>query len=99
MSLIIYGASDDLVEVEGDITDEFDVYERTEFVVESPDGSALSVFADFGSREWEISVSAFSGGTYPAWPIQFMERPGYEGDPAVVIDAPVGTTIRRASDD
>ena len=28
-----------------------------------------------------------------AWPIRFHERPGYEGDPAVTIDAPDGTTV------
>ncbi|MBT8161040.1 MULTISPECIES: hypothetical protein [Arthrobacter] len=90
--IIIYGASDDLIEVEGAISEEFDCSGKWEGVLESPDGWRLGVTAKF-TGEWEIAVVASGEGWYPDWPIQFTERPDREGDPAVKIWAPEGTTL------
>lgn len=94
--IIIYGASDDLIEIEGAISEEFDIYERTTLILAAPSGDELAVILEFGPHEWEINVRATSGnGKSPSWPIRFGERPGCEGDPAVFIGAPVGTTLTK----
>jgi hypothetical protein len=96
-TITIYGASDDLVEVEGAIREEYDLGgEGTRLRLTAPDGDSLDVYAQFGYRhgglDWAVTVEAVD--SYPSWPIFFHERPGYEGDPAVSIDAPTGTTIK-----
>lgn len=93
--IIIYGASDDLVEVEGPISEEFDCYSYWTGVLEAPDGDKLEVYLNFGSLGWQIMVSASSERGYPSWPLQFTERPDREGDPALKIFAPEGTTIKE----
>lgn len=98
----IYGASDDLVEVEGAIREEYalgDPFTRLRLV--SPDLESLDVVLRFdgevGDLDWSIGIEAVNG--YPSWPIRFHERPGYEGDPAVTIDAPDGTTVLEVPND
>lgn len=103
--ITIYGASDDLVEVEGAVRDEYDLGSEyspntTRLRLESPDGATLDVVLAFcvddgitgGPRlDWTIALEARDA--YPSWPIHLHERPNYEGDPAVTIDAPAGTTV------
>lgn len=96
--IIIYGASDDLVEVEGAVREEYQLGdEGTRLRLTAPDGDSLDVWAQFSARgrhvtlDWTLAVEATT--TYPSWLIHFHERPGYEGDPAVTIHAPVGTTV------
>ena len=92
--IMIYGVSDDLVAVDGDIdgADEYDSSDLTGIL--SYQGESLQVRAVFGARggmDWQITVAAVR--SYPDWVIQFTERPDYEGDPAVRIRVPVGTTF------
>lgn len=94
--ITIYGASDDLVEVDGAVREEYtlsDPYTRLRLT--APDGDSLDVVLWFdgtiGTLDWTISVEAVD--SYPSWPIRFHERPGYEGDPAVTITAPQGTAL------
>lgn len=94
--IVIYGASDDLVEVEGAVHDEYQLGDDgTRLRLTAPDGDSLDVTAFFdgviGSLDWALTVEAVDA--YPQWLIHFGERPGYEGDPAVTIHAPVGTTV------
>lgn len=98
MPITIYGASDDLVEVEGDVCEEYTLgLYGTWLRLTAPDGERLNVAAVFdsqvlnGALDWMLTVTAVDA--YPSWPICFHERPGYEGDPAVTIDAPPGTTV------
>jgi hypothetical protein len=95
--IIIYGASDDLVEVEGPISAEFDCYGKWAGKLTSPDGETLLVSVEYGRKEWEIAVYASSEDGFPSWPIQFTERPDRDSDPAVKIFAPAGTTIEETS--
>ena len=94
MSITIYGASDDLVEVEGDIRDEFDCLKGWAGRLIAPDGDSLIIRAEYlgrGETDWLLSIE--NTGTYPAWPIRFGERPDRQGDPALIIDAPAGTVL------
>jgi hypothetical protein len=94
--LTFYGASDDLLEVEGAVVDEFDALSgSTRVRLTAPDNGTLDVIGQYGrpgsALEWSITVEAVDA--YPSWPIRFHERVDREGDPAVTIDAPVGTTV------
>lgn len=92
----IYGVSDDLVEFEGAISEEFGAYGPWAGTLTSPDGDQLTIRAEYGVSavtEWLLSIE--NTGTYPAWPIRFGERPDREGDPAIIIDIPAGTTIKE----
>lgn len=96
MAITIYGASDDLVEVEGDVRDEHPLdIPCTRLRLTATDSTTLDVVLWFdrviGSLDWSIGIEAVNG--YPSWPIRFHARPGYEGDPAVTIDAPPRTVI------
>jgi len=100
--ITIYGASDDLVEVEGAIREEYALGDPcTRLRLVAPDLESLDVVLLFdgevGDLDWSIGVEAVNA--YPSWPIRFHERPGYEGDPAVTIDAPDGTTVLEVPND
>jgi hypothetical protein len=102
MKMTIYGASDDLLEIESDtFREEFDVPGSTEVLVVDPEGNTLIVTAEFGAAgraraEWTLSVLNTDGAT-ATWPIQFGERPGYESDPAIILEVPEGTEVRELS--
>ena len=94
--ITIYGASDDLVEVEGAFRAEYTLGDPcSRLRLTAPDGDSLDVVLWFdgviGTLDWTISVEAVD--SYPSWPIRFHERPGYPGSPAVTITAPEGTTV------
>lgn len=95
--ILIYGASDDLVEVEGSIegAEEYDACDLTGEI--RFEDESLTVRVVYGATdlprgmEWQIVVSAVK--SYPEWTICFTERPGMEGDPAVKITVPVGAVF------
>lgn len=96
--ITFYGASDDLLEVEGAVEDEFDETNGPIRVrLTAPDGESLDVVAQFcrpgSDLDWTLSVEAVRG--YPTWAIRFHGRPDRPGDPAVTIDAPLGSTVER----
>ncbi len=97
--LTIYGASDDLVEFEGAISEEFDVRGAWAGLLEAPNGDSLIIRAEFckpgALDEWTLAVE--STDTRTEWPIRFGERPDREGDPAIHIMIPTGTTIKELS--
>lgn len=93
----IYGASDDLIEFEGAIYDEFNAYGEWRGELTAPDGQKLIVTAHYGKpgapSEWTLGIE--NSESYPSWPIRFTERPDCEGDPAIIIDVPEGTTVKE----
>jgi hypothetical protein len=95
--ITIYGASDDLVEVEGYIRDEFEAYKPWKGTLIAPNGDRLIIRAEFSKAgaeaDWTLSIE--NTGTYPSWPIKFGERPDREGDPAIIIDVPEGTIFKK----
>ncbi|MBW1639263.1 hypothetical protein G3H63_09290 [Microbacterium resistens] len=95
--LTIYGASDDLVEVEGEFREEFDAGRGWRGRVIAPDGDSLIVTAEYSKphafAEWTLGIE--NSGTWPSWPIRFIERPDREGDPAIEIDVPAGTVVEE----
>lgn len=97
VQVTIYGASDDLVEVEGDIegADEYDTYDKWEGALVAPDGSGLLITAEFVGRngtDWQLFIGNWQD-SYPAWPVVFGQRPDREGDPAIIVTVPDGTRL------
>lgn len=95
--VLIYGASDDLVEVEGDIhgADEYNT-DNFRAVISGGDGTQLGVQVVFddpaGVSEWTIRIENRYD-PFPDWPIRFTHRPDREDDPAIEIDVPEKSTL------
>lgn len=94
-TITIYGASDDLVEIEGDISEEYYLGKnnaRSVRVSDPETGVSMLVTARFHDQyEWLLAVSndpASSTVQCPDWLVSLGERANYEGDPAVTITAP-----------
>lgn len=101
MKLTIYGASDDLLEIESDTgyQEEFDVPGGIEVLVEDRTGACLVVRAEFGvsykyGSEWTLSVR--NTDVWPLdWTFQYSNRPDRDYDPALILTVPEGTTVRE----
>lgn len=98
-TITIYGASDDLIEVEGYVSEEFDIYGlgTVDVILTAPDGATLTIevgFCEVNTDGWAIVLQSHGDQT-PPWPIRFVPRPGAnsEGDPAIQINVPDGTTV------
>lgn len=95
-----YGASDDLVEFEGAISEEFNTYSRWQGRLVSPSGESLILSAEFSKpgsdSDWTLTVE--NSADSPSWPIRFGERPDRDDDPAIIIDVPEGTIVKEDSD-
>ena len=99
---LIYGASDDLLEVEDvnnpGVMDEFDAYDGATVRLTAPTGETLEVTAKFTIREWELTatVTSDSGGV---WTVEATHRPDRPEDPALLVTGPEGTSFARADAD
>lgn len=101
--ITIYGASDDLLEVEGAFDEEFGAYGGATVVVEAPSGERLWVRAlhdeDPSLRGvgegWVLSMLHADPTRGWQWPVRFGARPGRPEDPALVIECPQGTVVRE----
>ncbi len=96
--VIFNGASDDLVEFDGAIYEEFDVNGFWRARLLAPNGDYLIVTAEFSSAqsftsEWTLGIE--NGTTWPGWQIRFTNRPDRGDDPAIVIDVPDGTVVEE----
>lgn len=94
--IIIYGASDDCIEIEGAISEEYNLDEnRGTVVLESPAGETLEVTLEF-KTDWIITLPPVGEdlSNLVPWPVEFGDRPDRPEDPALFIDAPAGTTVR-----
>lgn len=91
-TILFYGMSDDLVEIEGYISEEFDLpYDGWVGCLIDPDGNRVELTADF-VREWEIGVKVLSGNVVN-WDIRLTNRPDRDDDPAIELVVPEGTTL------
>ena len=98
-TILIYGASDDLIEVAGcDGADEFNHYEREPWVGDlvAPDGSAMRVHVLFDGC-WHVAVGQVAEDRpFPGWHTLTV-MPGAEQIPAystgLLVHAPEGTKL------
>lgn len=93
--LRIYGASDDLVEIEGDVSEELGARDRQRTITIGDDKGGLRVIAKYapGSRAvWRLSVEPIDEEVPIPWPVHVeLAEPGYSC--AVVVDCPPGTPV------
>lgn len=85
--LIVYGASDDLVEFDGIFVEEFDAYSGWYGTVTDENGEYVRLHITYGEDgvEWKLRAeNPF------LWDITVGERPDREGDPALFITTPTG---------
>lgn len=100
-TLTIYGASDDLLELEGYINDEYDALRPITLVLRAPTGAQLAISAEFGGATpipgngWVLSILHVDPRW--VWPVCLSERPGRLDDPAIVLDVPRGTTVSEVA--
>lgn len=104
--LFIYGASDDLLEIEGEVEEEFEVIDGRTILIQDPQGARLWVRASFcgngplrnvGSG-WCLEVLHADPKTLWPWPVRMSDRDGTEYDPALMIECPEGTTVEEWSE-
>jgi hypothetical protein len=96
--LRVYGASDDLVELEGAISDEYNTPAGgLELVLTAPDGSALVVTALYtkAGGTWAIGVApAEEGEDLPDWIRTVRTSPSCGYSAELVLDVPEGTIVK-----
>lgn len=102
--LNVYGASDDLVEFDGVVTAEYNVYEPARFLVTARSGPGrarqLLINTDFGNEGWEIYAGTATDIGADSWTIR-TTRQGRNDDPKLVITVASGEAvkIRKLSND
>lgn len=102
VSITIYGASDDLVEVDGcEGADEFSSDDWSAVLI-SPDGARMRVYCRFEMTGcWSVGVGQVDEEfQLPAWPMTITQAPAMNPDnpgysALLTIDAPDGTELLR----
>jgi hypothetical protein len=74
MSITVYGASDDLIEVEGGFSAEFNVYDDEGVLLACSDGTVLGIVYDKGGC-WRITPRRMGWGVFSK-----VESSGPDGD-------------------
>lgn len=94
MSLTIYGASDDLIEVEGSIREEFQCYSGNgEIIVTAADG-ALRVFLRLEENGcWSAGIGQIDEGARIPWAVAFARPDHTAYTVAITIDCPADAQI------
>jgi hypothetical protein len=100
MDIRIYGASDDLIEFEGDIYDEFNWYGRDAWQCQliAPNGDGLTINVRYGADDWTLDVSPLSeDGALPDWIVVKSRSEEVEYSEQLDITAPDGTELVHIS--
>lgn len=100
---VFYGASDDLVEVEGiPGADEFDAYESELDTINAifDVGGEVCVLAIYtGNGVWAFGVAQVDDeNSLPDWPIRIVQSPDVPYSVRLEIDVPDGVAVRRLQD-
>tara|TARA_R110002051_G_scaffold314950_3_gene392629 strand:+ start:2153 stop:2458 length:306 start_codon:yes stop_codon:yes gene_type:complete len=94
--LNIYGTSDDLVQFEGAIREEFDSYDKPWVgKLEAPDGSGMMISAVYGGKgTWMIGAGPLDEKvTMPAWPLTLTNSGHCFYSAGLTLEVPDGVTI------
>lgn len=100
-TITVYGASDDLVEIEGvKGADEFYIHkENWTGVIEAPNGDTALLYVDFRDNGcWTSSLGLYEEDyNLPNWPVKITVDPvkGNRYSTYTTIEVPDGTTIRE----
>jgi hypothetical protein len=101
----IYGASDDLFELDSpnrEIYEEYDHYNESGWYrakLTAPDVTFLIVRANYGAgngeSDWAVEVE---GENTTGWLVEEGLRPDHEFDPAIIVHVPLGTVAEELVD-
>ena len=103
--LKIYGASDDCVEFEGAIYDEFYLSQDNTWtgVIKSPKGDVVTVRASYyvdNPNGWDVRILSASHAGAP-WPYRkksvYGNEEGTEENTYITLDVPAGSTVESIS--
>jgi hypothetical protein len=99
MKIRIYGASDDLIEVEGcENADEFNSYEKGPAVwrgdLRAPNGEVMRAHAVFDGC-WSVALGQADEEPMPTWPISIQQHRSITYSVMAEIDAPDGTVLEN----
>jgi hypothetical protein len=102
MKIRIYGASDDLIEVEGcDGADEFNSYEKGYAMwrgdLRAPNGEVMRAHAVLSNDGcWSIALGqANEVDPFPEWPVKIRQATHCDYSTMVEVDAPDGTVLEN----
>lgn len=96
----VYGASDDLVEFEGDFSEEFPTNGHWEGVLTAPDGGTAILYVDYrGTGTWTVTLGQWEEDyILPAWAVDLSTDLGTIGYSTVLtLEVPAGTVLRENS--
>lgn len=102
MKIRIYGASNDLIEVEGcEGADEFNTYEKGFAMwwgdLRAPNGEVMRAHAVLSNNGcWSIALGQVDEGTpFPEWPVTIRQHTSLDYSAMVEIEAPEGTVLEN----
>jgi len=88
----IYGHSDDVVVIMGDITDELGAFDRERVITIGGDGEGLEVTAIYAKGgTWKFSLRQIDEDVPMPWPVRIV--PAHAYSLAVIVDCPPGTPV------
>lgn len=94
----IYGASDDLVEIEGDIREELGSYDRETVILIGREDAGVVVRVEYGHGNragvWGVAFEPVDEDVPIPWPV-CVEMGGRGYSAVAVVDCPPGTLLRK----
>ncbi len=94
MSLTIYGASDDLCEIEGSVRKEFcDTSGAFELIIASSDGAMRVFVRNEDNGCWSVAIGQIDEGARLPWPVAFGRPEHCAYSVAVTIDCPADAQV------
>lgn len=92
----IYGHSDDVVVVKGDVVEELGAFGRRRCITIGGEGEGVEVRAEYAPKNskgatWQFSINLLDEDVPCPWPIRIETEHVYSQ--AVVIDCPPGTPV------
>lgn len=97
--LRVYGASDDCIEFEGAIDDEFDIGPGNVWAGEifAPNGDCLVIVLSFGGT-WSVGVAPREEGAFlPTWPLTIGNATANDYSAMLTIEVPDGIKFRAVT--
>lgn len=94
------GFSDDILDVSGELNDEFsNTRGEISVVIAGPEYGALLVHARLSMTAcWSLGVGPLDEGPLPPWPVRIEQGPDCEYSPVLIVAAPLGSTVTEVHD-
>lgn len=94
----IYGHSDDVVCIDGDVRDELGAYDRERTITVGGEGEGLEVTAVYSdSGTWQFSLRQLDEDVPMPWGVRIVPEHAYSL--AVIVECPPGTPVDFGEED